>query len=63
MDPKATDWSRVSKDYDYLWVEPFPEAIPYITAIADPIFSNQAVTVYRMRRAAATGGRPTLARF
>lgn len=50
-----THWREVACDYDYLWVEPFPEAIPYITTFAEPVFTNEFVTVYRTRRPATTG--------
>ncbi len=54
VNPENADWSRVAKSYDYLWVDTFPAAIPYANSIADRVFSDGRVTVYRVRRPPGT---------
>jgi hypothetical protein len=48
--PTATDWSEVARHYDYLWVQGYPEVVPSVATIADPVFFNDFVAVYRVRR-------------
>jgi hypothetical protein len=52
--PDATDWSEVAKHYDYLWVQGYPEVVPYVSTIADRVFLNELIAVYRVRR--SSGG-------
>lgn len=44
------DWQQVVSFYDYLWVYNDPEIKALASRIADVIFSNDFVTVYRIRR-------------
>lgn len=44
------DWQRVQRDYEYVWaydVEKFSDALD---AIADPIYTSGALTLYRIRK-------------
>jgi len=46
----AVDWRRVADSYDYLWVvHNSPEITALASRIGDAIFTNDAVTVYRVR--------------
>ena len=51
--PNDTNWSEIAQDYDYLWVQGYPEVVPYVSTIADRVFFNDFVTVYRVRRSRA----------
>ena len=53
VSPEDTDWGQVAKYYDYLWVDTYPSSIPYVDSIADRVFSNGTVFVYRVRRPSA----------
>jgi hypothetical protein len=45
------DWQQVANSYDYLSVvHNDPEISTFTSRIADAVFSNDAVTVYRVRR-------------
>jgi hypothetical protein len=43
------DWKQVANSYDYLWVYNYPEMTTSVSQIGDVVFSNDAVTVYRVR--------------
>ena len=44
------DWQQVANSYDYLWVlHSNPEITIFTSRIGDAIFSNDSVTVYRVR--------------
>jgi hypothetical protein len=43
------DWQQVANSYDYLWVHRDPGVIPSASQIGDVIFSDDSVTVYRIR--------------
>jgi hypothetical protein len=43
------DWQQVAKSYDYLWVYDDPEITAFTSRIADVIYSNGTVTIYRVR--------------
>jgi hypothetical protein len=45
----AIDWQQIANSYDYLWVHSYPEIIPSVLQIGDVVFSNDSVTVYRVR--------------
>jgi hypothetical protein len=45
-----TDWGQVASNYDYLWVDTHPSAVPYVESIADRVFSSGTVFVYRVRK-------------
>lgn len=46
------DWKQVANSYDYLWVvHSDPEITGFTSRIGDAIFSNDSVTVYRVRHA------------
>jgi hypothetical protein len=55
VDPETTDWNQVATHYDYLWVQHYAEALPYIARITEPVFSNEFVNVYRTRQPAVSG--------
>ncbi len=44
------DWRQVANSYDYLWVHGDSKAATIAPRLGDVIFSNGAVTVYRIRR-------------
>ena len=44
------DWRQVANSYDYLWVYNNPEIKTFASGIGDMIFSNDSVTVYRVRK-------------
>lgn len=44
------DWQRVANSYDYLWVNNDPEIEAFTSRIGDVVFSNDLVTVYRVRQ-------------
>jgi len=44
------DWQQVANSYDYLWVYNAPETLPFASRIGDVVFSNDYVTVYRVRQ-------------
>ena len=46
--PEA-DWQQVANSYDYLWVHSDPEITTFASRIGDAIFSNDSVTIYRVR--------------
>jgi hypothetical protein len=46
-----TDWDKIAESYDYLWVAKGTAFTDLALRIGDPVFSNDAVTVYRIRRA------------
>lgn len=49
-DPNAdTDWEKIAKSYDYLWLVKNPALAPFASRIGDVVFSNDAVTVYQIR--------------
>jgi hypothetical protein len=48
-EPKI-DWQQVADSYDYLWVYNDPEIMTFTSRIGDVIFSNDSVTVYRVRQ-------------
>ena len=48
--PNDTNWSEIAQHYDYLWVQDYQEVLPYVATIADRVFFNDFVTVYRVRR-------------
>jgi hypothetical protein len=50
VDPPATDWIKVAQNYDYLWVQNFPGAVPYVEKIGEPVFTNEFVTVYQTKK-------------
>jgi len=45
------DWRQVANSYDYLWVHNDPEMMSAVSGIADLIFADEFVSVYRVRRA------------
>jgi len=45
------DWQRVQSDYDYLWVSDLPRFFRPLSAFAQPVYTNDALTVFRVRRA------------
>jgi hypothetical protein len=45
-----TDWEKIAQSYDYLWVPTNPEISKLSSSIGDPIYSNDSVTVYRIRK-------------
>jgi hypothetical protein len=51
--PAETDWSKVAEFYDYLWVDHFPAVESFARSIAEPVFSNEYVTVYRVKKSVA----------
>ncbi len=46
----GVDWRQVADSYDYLWVHGDSEAAAIAPRLGTVIFSNRAVTVYRMPR-------------
>jgi hypothetical protein len=47
-EPKV-DWQQVANSYDYLWVNNDPDIKTFTSRIGDVIFSNDSVTVCRVR--------------
>jgi hypothetical protein len=45
----GVDWQQVANSYDYLWVHNYPEITTSVSQIGDVVFSNDSVTVYRVR--------------
>jgi len=43
------DWQQIANSYDYLWVHSDPEITPFASQVGDVIFSDDSVTVYRVR--------------
>jgi hypothetical protein len=54
--PENIEWKKVAAHYDYIWVEHFPSAVPYVANIADRVFASEFVSVYRVRRLGTVGG-------
>jgi hypothetical protein len=48
-DAPSIDWQRVADSYEYLWEYNDPEIRTFASRIGDAIFSNNSVTVYRIR--------------
>jgi len=46
----TADWQQVANSYDYLWVNNAPDMKPFASRIGDAVFSNDYVTVYRVRQ-------------
>jgi hypothetical protein len=50
QDAPKVDWEQVANSYDYLWVlHSNPEITTFTCRIGDAIFSNDSVSVYRVR--------------
>lgn len=47
--PSDTDWNKIALSYDYLWIQKDWVVPSFPSRIADLVFSNQYVAVYRLK--------------
>jgi hypothetical protein len=52
-DAAGADWKQIAKSYDFLWVHNDAEIAPYASRVAQVVFTNDSVVVYRVQHSAA----------
>lgn len=49
LDP-STDWQRLRRDYDFVWIYDVPALAPGLSTVSTPAFVADRLVIYRIRR-------------